>query len=649
MAEVAENKNAFGVPLLIGAVLFGLAAALLSYLYLKAEEAALIEKYAGKDRQQVTVLVAAQDLGKGSVIRREVLSQRTMPLRFAHSDAIPANDFEGYLGRILEVEVGAGKPILKSFMDQGFPTDFSDTVPVGRRALTIQVDEVNSVAGFIRPGNRIDLFVNIPSGFSGFSAGFVTADLVEAIPSELKKSIPQELLDAASNAPAADGEIQTLLTAAMPKDVILPVIQRVRVLATGRDAYREQLDALAYPQPRAERNFSSITIDVSPREAALVTAALDKGDMLAVLRNRDDEGRADFSTVSAADLFSNAFDMAAAEDERRTRVSAAAGVDLNGNLIDADGNTIMSREDLAKAGLTVNADGQIVDKDGNVVDPNDMIITADGRVLSKKALAAAGLTVNASGQIVDKDGNLVSAEDIVVAANGQVMTKAELAASGLSVNENGEIVDSSGRVVDTSKLVKTADGRVITAEELAAAGLSVNENGEIVDANGNVVDPNSLVVSANGEVLSKEQLAAAGLRVDENGNIVDKNGNVVDPSTLVTDKNGNVITAEQLAAAGLRVDENGNVVDEDGNVIDPDTLAVTGKGLVSDAQLAAAGLRLDANGNVVDASGRVLSGEEVAAMTANTPIGGGSRSIDLIIGGASTDGVAKSTSLKATE
>jgi pilus assembly protein CpaB len=649
MAEQRDNTSVLGIPLIIGAVAFGLVAAALAYVYLKSEKAALIEKYAGADRKQVMVLVAAKDLPKGTVLRREVLSQRKIPAGFVSNDAVPATAFDKYIGRVLEADVSAGKPILKSYLDTGFPVDFSDTVPVGRRALTIQVDDVNSVAGFIRPGNRIDLFVNIPSGFSGFSAGFITADLVDAIPAELRNSIPPALLDAARGANTGDTEIQQLVAGALPKDVILPVLQNVRVLATGRDPYREQLDQLSYPQPRSERNFNTVTLDVTPREAALVTAALDKGDMLAILRNRNDEGLSDFSTVSAQDLFTNAFKMAQSEGERRTRVAVAKGIDQAGNLVDAEGNRIMSREQLAAAGLTVNADGQIVDKNGKVIDPANMVVTADGRVLDKAALAAAGLSVNASGQIVDKDGNVVSAEDIVVTADGKVVTKQQLAASGLSVNENGEIVDASGKVVDSTKLVMTADGKILTTEQLAAAGLSVNDKGEIVDAAGNVIDPAKLIVSANGQILSPAELAAAGLTVNENGEVVDASGKVVDPSSLVTDANGKIINPAELAAAGLTVNERGEVVDKDGNLVDPATLVKTKNGVLSSAQLAAAGLKVDASGNVIDAAGEVLSAAQVASVAANTPIAGGARNIDMIVGGSPTDGVTKTTTLKTVD
>ena len=158
---VDEGKGAFGIPLLAGAIGFGLAAALLAFIYLSAEKKALIDKYAGADRRQVTLMVASKDLRKGTILSEKVITSRKVPARFAHSDAIVAKSFERYVGGVIEVDVKAGKPILKSFLDTGFPVDFSDTISVGRRAMTVQVDEVNSVAGFIPPGNRIDLYVNL--------------------------------------------------------------------------------------------------------------------------------------------------------------------------------------------------------------------------------------------------------------------------------------------------------------------------------------------------------------------------------------------------------------------------------------------------------------------------------------------------------
>ena len=662
MANLEEKAgSAGGRSLLIGAIAFGLIAALLGYFYLKSREAALVESLKGKDEKMVAVVVAKQDLNRGAMITKQVFSQRRVPARFVHDDAVLPGDFGNFEGQALTAKLGAGKPLLRSFVDREFPVDFSDTIEIGRRAMTVKVDEVNSIAGFLRPGNHVDIFVNIPFKATGFDPTVVTAGLIDQLPSSISSILPPVLVDALESGGGVDqGTIDQLMSSSAPTDIIMPVLQNVRVLATGRDPYRENLDRLRYPQSRSERNFSTITIDVDPRQAALLSAAEDKGDLLAYLRNRDDTTLADFSGVSADDLFNNASRMAAAAEEQKSRLSVPAGTDSAGNLVDADGNTIMSARQLAEAGYTINEKGEIVDADGNVVDPKDIVVNANGEVLDKKALAAAGYTVNEKGQIVDADGNVVDANDLVINENGTVLNKADLAAAGLSVNENGEIVDENGRVISPNEIVRAADGSVVTKDQLEAAGLRLNENGEIVDENGNVVDPNSMIVAADGTILTAEKLAEAGLKINENGEIVDENGNLASAAdiakatggNLVVTEDGKLLTKDQLAAAGLSINENGEIVDKDGNVVDPDSLAMTSDGkILSSEKLAELGLSVNENGEIVDANGRVVDPDsiEVGEDGQLALAGDAGGAVDLIIGGDSTDGVAKSTFLPASD
>lgn len=688
MAKIQEKST---TPLIAGAIGFGIVAALLAMLYLNAKEAQLKAKYEQDQASNVRVVVANQDLRKGQEITKNLFSARAVPSKFVHDDAILPSDIDRYIGRALVANLGRGKPLLKSFMDDDFPRDFSDVIKPGKRAMTITVDDINSIGGFLRPGNRIDIFVNIPFNASGFTPELFNAakeaGLLSLLPTDILTSIPGELLDAANNA-ANPTELIGMLA---PDDVIIPVLQNVTVLAAGRDPYQETLDALRQPQRRTESTFSHITLEVDPQQAAMITLAEDKGEIVTLLRNRNDQTASEFTTVGSPDLFTNASSMANAEKERASRAAAAAGVDVNGNLVDANGNKLMSAKQLAAAGYSVNENGEIVDKDGNVVKPEDLIIAADGTVMTKQQLAAAGLSVNESGQIIDKDGNVVNVNDVVVAADGTVMTKKQLAASGLSVNKNGEIVDAKGKVVSSNEMIVAKDGSVITKDQLAAAGYSINENGEIVDKDGNVVKPEDLIIAADGSVLNKEQLAAAGLSVNELGQIVDKDGNIVDPNDIVVASDGSVMTKEQLAAAGLSVNEKGEIVDANGNIVDKNDLITSANGeVLSKKQLAASGIKVaagvdesgnlvdangkaiasreqleaagysinekgeivDKDGNVVDpnnimigANGKVLSGEEIALVADNQSITGETKvtgTYKLIIGGSSEEGVALS-------
>ena len=606
---MAKKEQKSVIPLIAGAIGLGIVAAVMAMLYLNAKEAQLKAKYEQEKTGSVTVVVANKNLVKGMEIKMEDFSARPVPAEFVHDDAIYPNNFNRYVGRSIIANLGQGKTLLKSFIDDDFPRDFSDIIPPGKRAITITVDDINSIGGFLRPGNRIDIYVNIPFSVSGFQPALFSAakdaGLLELLPKSILAEIPAELMQVASSIE----DPTALIGALTPSDVIIPVLQNVTVLATGKDPYRETLDALRQPQRRTEAQFSNITLEVDAEQAALITLAEENGEIVTLLRNRNDKGASSFTNVSPLDLFGNAAEMASAEKERASRVTAAAGVDVNGNLVDADGNKLMSREQLAAAGYSVNENGQVVDKDGNIVDPNDLVIAADGSVINKQQLAAAGLTVNESGQIIDKDGNVVDANNIVIAADGTVLTKEQLAAAGLSVNENGEIVDANGVVVAASDIIIAENGTVMTKENLdalKAAGYDVNENGEIVDKDGNVVDPNSIVIAADGSVMTKEQLAAAGLSVNDKGEIVDANGNVVDKNDLIISANGEVLSKQQLAAAGLSVNADGEIVDAKGNLVSAEAISKFAKN-------------------------QTIAGEFIEPVN-----------YDLIIGGDSTDGVAKS-------
>jgi pilus assembly protein CpaB len=665
---MAQTKKKGGLPLtmIMGAVGFGIAAALLSVVYLKARERAILESLKGPEQRMVAVVVANRDLPRGAPVEDGSFAVREIPAEYVHADAVLPGEYERFKGRAITTALGVGRPLLKSFLDEEFPVDFSDTIPVGHRALTVTVDEVNSVAGMIRPGNRIDILVNIPYQTSGFDPKLYSVGLFRELPGGI--DLPQIPGGVANLASQFSGEeLDAVLASLSPGDVIVPVLQNVRVLATGQDPYIESLDLLRQPQLRAEGSFTSVTVDVTAEQAALLTAAQDKGDLLALLRNRKDPGATTFTAISARDLFDNAVRMAAAEEARSARATAAGGVDRAGNLVDADGKKLASAAQLAAAGLRVNENGQVVDASGKVVDPKQLVVTADGKVLNREQLAAAGLAVNAAGQIVDANGNVVSAADIVTTRDGRVLTKQQLAAAGLAVDAAGEVVDSRGRIVDgkdlvvtsgggvalASDVVTTKDGRVLTKQQLAAAGLSVNAAGDVVDASGRVVQGKDLVVTANGSVVTKEQLAASGLTLNDRGEVVDAAGNVVSAGKLVVAADGSVLTEAQLDAAGLAVNERGEVVDASGNVVDRNDLVTAPDGTVlSRRQLAAAGYAVREDGQIVDKDGNVMTREQIAAVAKTMPITGtrrGEGTYDYIIGGASKDGIAKSQRVPVPE
>jgi pilus assembly protein CpaB len=110
-----------------------------------------------------TVVVAARDLPAGAILRREDVEAVGWP-----GSAIP----EGYatqagevVGRGLITEVKKNEPLLdwklaRKEAGGGLPI----TIPEGMRAVSVEVDEVIGVAGFVLPGTRVDVLVTVMPG-----------------------------------------------------------------------------------------------------------------------------------------------------------------------------------------------------------------------------------------------------------------------------------------------------------------------------------------------------------------------------------------------------------------------------------------------------------------------------------------------------
>jgi pilus assembly protein CpaB len=591
---MAEPSGQKAIVYLGSAVFFGLIAAGLSYLFLKSRAAAIEAELRGERDQMVDVVVAKQDLPKGLKITDAYFDIGQVPGKYVHPNTIRPTNFFDYSGRFLATDMQAGKTLIDSFLTEDFPIDFSDLVAQGRRAITVTVDDVTAFSGLLRPGNRIDLYVNIPTNMAGYTPS-------GAIPVSLPGG-------------AADGGGEGAVSvAAAPRDVILPVLQDVRVLATGREAYDETLDKLSYPQQRRSDNFTNVTLDVSPEQAALLSIAEDKGDLVAVLRNRNDRSAAEFTGVTALDLVRNARRMQQAEAMRQAAAAMGATVDANGNLVMPDGRVIPADQ------IVIGPDGSIRTKDGKLLAPSEAL---------RKAAEAAGATIDANGNWVTADGKVIPADQLVVGPNGTVTTKdgKVLAAKGITMNEKGEYVDANGNVIPPGDIVINPDGSVTTKDEIMkAAGYTKNANGDYVDANGNVIKKEDVQVLANGTVMTKDGKVLAGPPVKRT-----KDG-------FLVAADGTVMTADGKVLQGVRVNENGEVVTSTGEVLKDPNLTVAADGTVRDS-----------SGNVIaGVTGSNLPPQFVeAAATGGAP--GAAEALQrlfiaLTIGGSSKDGVPTTT------
>lgn len=448
---MAKKRNRLKIPrnwlLLGGGVLFALLAALFAMLYLKNIEAELIERNKPKVEQDVAVVVAGKDLGFGSKMDEQNMAVRRIPAGLAQTDVITPAEFANYKGRVLKQAVKAGRPVLKSFLVDQVPLDFSDTVPVKRRGLTVQVDELNSFAGLLRPGDRVDLFASLPGNLN-----------------------------------PTDKKVPTLI----------PVVQNVRVLATGKDSQHDYVDKLilgGMGQPaKANEDYTNITVDVTPRQAALISMAREKGHLVSLLRNRKDTGLADFSMLTSGALFDNAGAMAAAARALQ-QASSTDGIRLG------------------KDGKLRTANGQVI-SDPNVVMKNGQLMTKDGVVLSGR---------------------------------------------GLTVGKDGKIYDANGKLVDTTKLTQTADGRLITqdGQVLGSNGMVTAPDGSVRTTDGRRVTKDGFIVNPDGTVTTQSGVVLKGVKVLKDGSVVGADGKVIKSGDIVLNKDGSISTRSGQRIAGV--------------------------------------------------------------------------------------------------
>ncbi|MEJ2539175.1 MAG: Flp pilus assembly protein CpaB [Gemmatimonadota bacterium] len=230
--------------MLIGATFSGLLAGYVALVYVNSEPAPLEAASPGR-----TLVVAARDLPSGTIVRREDLESVEWP-----GGALPegfATQVGEVVGRGLVVEVRKNEPMVDwKLADKEAGGGLPITIPEGMRAVSVEVDEVVAVAGFVLPGTRVDVLATV--------------------------------------VPGTDRRQTTTRI----------ILQNVRALAADQ-AYQQDMNG--EPQP-----VTVVTLLVTPEDAEALTLAATEGRIQLALRNTLDseavqtEGRRIASLVAGA-------------------------------------------------------------------------------------------------------------------------------------------------------------------------------------------------------------------------------------------------------------------------------------------------------------------------------------------------------------
>lgn len=132
------------------------------YLYLKTVPGA----EAGAP-ETTPVVVANGDLTFGTMLKPEHLKVVDFP-----KGAVPTGSYgseDSVLSQTTKVFVVAGEPILASKLS-AIGGGLSVRVPADMRAMSLKVNEVTGVSGFVLPGDRVDILVTIDNAAGSMNA-----------------------------------------------------------------------------------------------------------------------------------------------------------------------------------------------------------------------------------------------------------------------------------------------------------------------------------------------------------------------------------------------------------------------------------------------------------------------------------------------
>lgn len=153
-------RNRVGLILTAALVAGGLSA-YLAFTVLRQPDGAAEARAA--TLEVVDVAVAARDMGAGTVLTPEDVRLVEWPVH-----ALPAEFSRSpseVVGRGLLTAVKTNEPLLSSKLASreaggGLPI----VIPAGLRAMSVKVDDVVGVAGFVLPGTRVDVMVTLDQG-----------------------------------------------------------------------------------------------------------------------------------------------------------------------------------------------------------------------------------------------------------------------------------------------------------------------------------------------------------------------------------------------------------------------------------------------------------------------------------------------------
>ncbi|PID42072.1 MAG: Flp pilus assembly protein CpaB [Proteobacteria bacterium] len=245
--EITQRKRPplKGFIMLLVSLIVGAVAVFASKNYIQ-KQIQFYQSQIEKTEEMVNVVVPKKKLARGSIITSQSLAVRSIPTQYFDSNSVQPENYTVAIGQKLNFDLDEGRPLLWAHLDGGLAPTFSGKIEDGLRALTIRVDEINSISGFLQPMDNVDLLLTYQDEKEG--------------------------------------------------KVTYPIMQSLHVLATGVKTVVDKTGRSAV------NRYSTITVQVTPENAMKITLAQDVGKITATLRHPEDLSPMTKDVLTVADI-----------------------------------------------------------------------------------------------------------------------------------------------------------------------------------------------------------------------------------------------------------------------------------------------------------------------------------------------------------
>lgn len=312
------------IMLIVGALVIAIGAAIGVNMMMRSTAQAEAQAAASPELSGVQILVATRQLPAGTIIGADSFRFQPWPQELVEANYFVKDkvDAQSLVGTVVRFPITAGQPLTQGALvhpeDRGF---LAAALGPGMRAITVSVSQQEGVAGFVFPGDRVDVVLS------------------QKINVEEGSSYP-------------DSELFTAET----------IVRNVRVLAT------DQRIAAENDEGKAEvLTFGSVTLEATPDIVEKIAVAQSMGKLSLALRPLAESAGELDAAIANGDI--NA--PANANEERRllaeaarrptaSRASATTGGDVSRFWVPVSGRVSTPRRPSGEQAQIIQSEGTAV-------------------------------------------------------------------------------------------------------------------------------------------------------------------------------------------------------------------------------------------------------------------------------------------------